>query len=146
MTTEIPARFPDLEGKVALVTGGSQGIGRATALLLARNGCRVAVSARSADAVERVAGEIRAAGGEALVVTGDATDAAQVAAVHAQVRDALGEVDVLLPYAGGFDHFTPIWETSLEEWEQVVRANLTSTMIKSSKRIAASPGAAPTPS
>jgi 3-oxoacyl-[acyl-carrier protein] reductase len=122
-------RFPDLDGKVAVVTGGSKGIGRATALLLARNGCRVAVVARSAEAVEDVVREIRDGGGEAIAAVADAVSASNLASLHARVREEFGEVDVLLPYAGGFESFSRVWEASLEEWETVVRANLTSTFL-----------------
>jgi 3-oxoacyl-[acyl-carrier protein] reductase len=122
-------RFPDLDGKVAVVTGGSKGIGRATALLLARNGCRVAVVARSAEGVEDVVREIRDAGGEAIAAVADAVSASDLASLHARVREEFGEVDLLLPYAGGFESFSRVWEASLEEWETVMRANLTSTFL-----------------
>jgi 3-oxoacyl-[acyl-carrier protein] reductase len=122
-------RYSDLAGKVALVTGGSKGIGRATANLLAANGCRVAVVARTQAGVQEAAGALRAAGGEAVGVTADVADADAIAGVRAQVEEALGPVDLLFPYAGGFEAFSPVWETSLEEWENVLRANLTSTFL-----------------
>ena len=74
-----------LNGQIALVTGGSQGIGRATALVLARCGADVAVMARSLDKCEAVADEIRAAGRRALAVKGDIGDAAEIKAAVEKV-------------------------------------------------------------
>lgn len=129
MNADTSPRFPDLAGKVAVVTGGSMGIGRACCLLLAANGCRVAVAARSQERVSAVVDEIRATGGEAIGVTGDASLPDDIAALRRTVERELGPTDVLLPYAGGFQSFSPIWDTSLEEFEAVVRANLTSTFL-----------------
>jgi 3-oxoacyl-[acyl-carrier protein] reductase len=121
--------FPDLAGRVAVVTGGSKGIGRATCELLAANGCRVAVVARAAASVDAVVEQLTASGGEAIGVTGDAADAGALAAIHRDVAQRLGPVDVLLPFAGGFQSFSTAWETTLEEWDTVLRDNLTSTFL-----------------
>ncbi len=122
-------RFPDLEGKVAFVTGGSKGIGRASSMLLAANGCSVAVVARSAGPLAETVEQITAAGGTATALEADITDPAALADARARAEQLLGPVDVLLPFAGGFESFSTVWETSLEEWEEVVRVNLTSSFL-----------------
>lgn len=124
-----PASFPDLDGKVAVVTGGSQGIGRAACELLAANGCRVAVVARSREGVDAVVDGIRTAGGVAAGYSADATDADAMGDMREGVERDLGPADVMLAYAGGFEAFSPVWETSLEEFESVIRGNLTSSFL-----------------
>lgn len=128
MSTPGP-RFPDLDGRVAFVTGGSRGIGKATCRLLAANGCRVAVVARSPDALAETVGEIVLAGGRAMAVEADVTHAGSLAKARARVEEDFGQVDILLPFAGGFESFSPVWETSLEEWDEVMRLNLTSSFL-----------------
>ncbi|UCG41535.1 MAG: SDR family NAD(P)-dependent oxidoreductase, partial [Acidimicrobiia bacterium] len=87
--------------RVALVTGGSRGIGRAIALRLAEDGCAVAVNyASRADAAEEVVDAITEAGGRAIAVGADVSDADAVAAMFAQVTEQLGPVTVLVNNAG----------------------------------------------
>jgi 3-oxoacyl-[acyl-carrier protein] reductase len=91
----------DLSGRVALVTGGSRGIGRAIALALAEAGANVAVNflARAAEA-EDVAGQVRAFGRRALAIAADVSDGAAVTAMVGRVAEALGPIDVLVNNAG----------------------------------------------
>ena len=89
----------DLQGKVVLVTGASSGIGAATAHLLARQGCDVALLARGREGLETVAGRVRAEGGRALVLPVDVTDRAAVEAAVARVEAELGGLDVLVSNA-----------------------------------------------
>lgn len=125
----IPAQFPDLDGKVAVVTGGTKGIGRATCELLAANGCRVVVVARSEDAVTETVESLRADGGQADGLAADAADGQALARVRAHTESAFGPADILVPFAGGFEKFWTSWEIPLEEWEAVMRLNLTSTFL-----------------
>jgi NADP-dependent 3-hydroxy acid dehydrogenase YdfG len=112
-----------LEGTVALVTGASSGIGEATARMLADEGAAVALVARRRDALERLAGEIGAQGGRAVVVEADITDAAAAReAVERTVRE-LGRLDVLINNAGVM-LLGPIVDAPVEEWERMVDINL----------------------
>jgi 3-oxoacyl-[acyl-carrier protein] reductase len=121
--------YPDLAGRVALVTGGSKGIGAETCRVLAANEVRVAVNARSQVGIDAVVAELREAGAEAIGISADVGEPAELERMHDQVRSELGPVDILLPFAGGFGAFTPIDEISLEEWREVIEANLTSTFL-----------------
>jgi len=122
-------RFPDLAGRVAVVTGGSAGIGAATARVLVANGARVAVSARRLGPLAEVVAGLRAAGGDAIACTGDAADAFDMARLAATAEAELGPVDLVVPFAGGFRSYTPLVEIGVEEWRRVVDENLTSTFL-----------------
>lgn len=103
----VAARFA-LDGKVALVTGGSRGIGRAIATALAEAGATVAINARHADACEEAVAEIVGAGGTALAVPGHTGDAAACEAVVAEVMRQTGRLDVLVNNAATNPQFGPI--------------------------------------
>ncbi|MDQ3751958.1 MAG: SDR family NAD(P)-dependent oxidoreductase, partial [Actinomycetota bacterium] len=91
-----------LEGKVAWVQGASSGLGRATALALAREGASVACSARSVESLEEAAADIESeTGGHCVAVPLDVSDAASISPAHDQVVNYLGPVDILLSNAGG---------------------------------------------
>ena len=121
--------YPDLAGQVALVTGATKGIGAATCRMLAANGVKVGVVARSQDGIDATVAALRDAGAEALGLAADCSDPAQVERVRDAVEAELGPVDILLPFAGGFSAFTPIEQTELDEWREVIEANLTSTFV-----------------
>jgi 3-oxoacyl-[acyl-carrier protein] reductase len=124
-----PAIYPDLAGKVAVITGGSAGIGAATARLLAANGVRVAISARRPEPVEAIVEELRASGAEAIGCTGDASSRADSERLRRTVETELGPADIVIPFAGGFRSYTPVQEITEEEWRRVIDDNLTSTFL-----------------
>jgi 3-oxoacyl-[acyl-carrier protein] reductase len=113
-----------LKDKVALVTGASQGIGRATALALAESGAKVAIAARNTEKLMSLAEEILAAGGEALPVPMDVADAAQVKAGFQQLLGKLGKLDILVNNAA-ITRDTLALRMKLEDWDAVLRTNLT---------------------
>jgi 3-oxoacyl-[acyl-carrier protein] reductase len=119
----------DLAGRVALVTGGSRGIGRAVALALAEAGADVAVNYRErADDAEEVAGLVRAMGRRAIAVAADVSEDAAVAGMVARVEAELGPVGVLVNNAGialirGLDELTE------EEFDLTIRVNLKSAFL-----------------
>lgn len=122
-------QYPDLAGKVALVTGGSKGIGAATVRALAANHVRVAVNGRDVSAIEALVRELRDSGGEAIGAPADVCRADQLEGVRERVEAELGPVDVLIAFAGGFGSFTAVHEISEQEWRQVIDSNLTSTFL-----------------
>ncbi len=113
-----------LKDKVALVTGASQGIGRATSIALAEAGAKVAVAARNAEKLASLVGEIEAAGGEALAVPMDVADAAQVKAGFQQTLAKFGRLDILVNNAA-ITRDTLALRMKLEDWDAVLRTNLT---------------------
>ncbi|MBZ5501415.1 MAG: 3-oxoacyl-[acyl-carrier-protein] reductase [Acidobacteriia bacterium] len=113
-----------LKDKVALITGASQGIGRATALALAQAGAKVAAAARSTDKLAALVAEIEHAGGEALAVPMDVADAAQVKAGFQQVLAKFGRLDILVNNAA-ITRDTLALRMKLDDWDAVLRTNLT---------------------
>jgi 3-oxoacyl-[acyl-carrier protein] reductase len=113
-----------LNDKVVLVTGASQGIGRATALALAEAGAKVAIAARSTEKLASLAAEIAAAGGEALAVPMDVADAAQVKTGFQQLLAKFGKIDILVNNAA-ITRDTLVLRMKLEDWDAVLRTNLT---------------------
>jgi 3-oxoacyl-[acyl-carrier protein] reductase len=113
-----------VKGKVALVTGASQGIGRATARALADAGAKVGVAARSADKLASLVSEIEGAGGAAVAVLMDVADAAQVKTGFQQVLSKFGRLDILVNNAA-ITRDTLALRMKLEDWDAVLRTNLT---------------------
>jgi 3-oxoacyl-[acyl-carrier protein] reductase len=113
-----------LKDRVALVTGASQGIGRATAMALARAGAKVAAAARNAEKLSAVVREIAAAGGEAAAVPIDVANAEQIRAGFREVLERFGKLDILVNNAAVTRDALAL-RMKLEDWETVLRINLT---------------------
>jgi NAD(P)-dependent dehydrogenase (short-subunit alcohol dehydrogenase family) len=123
-----------LDGRVAVVTGASSGIGEAIATTFASAGARVVLAARRLDELERVAAAIRTAGGHAVPVRCDVTREADVVALFAATHDACARLDILVNNAGITAH-KPIDEMSLDYWNDVLAANLTSAFLCSREAV-----------
>jgi 3-oxoacyl-[acyl-carrier protein] reductase len=113
-----------LKDRVALVTGASQGIGRATAIALAKAGARVTAAARNAEKLNGVVAEIAAAGGEGLAVAMDVADAEQVKSGFRQAIDKFGKIDILVNNAAVTRDGLAV-RMKPEDWDAVLRTNLT---------------------
>jgi 3-oxoacyl-[acyl-carrier protein] reductase len=113
-----------LEGSVAIVTAGGQGIGESISKIFAREGASVAIVDLNGAEAERVAGEINAAGGKTLVLKTDVTKTDAVTAMVKAVTDRFGTVDILVNAAGGFHQLAPITDITDEEWDRVITLNL----------------------
>jgi NAD(P)-dependent dehydrogenase (short-subunit alcohol dehydrogenase family) len=120
-----------LSGKVALITGGSRGIGKAIAVAYARQGAGVFVCARGEAGLNRVVDEIRSAGGKAHGRTGDVGDPRQATAIVEAAREHFGRVDVLVNNASALGPRVPIAQYPIPAWEEVVRVNLTGAFLMS---------------
>ncbi|MFF0750901.1 SDR family NAD(P)-dependent oxidoreductase [Streptomyces sp. NPDC004267] len=118
-----------LAGKVALVTGGSRGIGAATCRALAAHGAKVAVTGRDTKAVDSVVAAITEAGGHALAAPADVTDPAAVERLHALVERELGPVGILAPFAGGQGAPVPTADLGIDRWRAVLDSDLTSVFL-----------------
>jgi 3-oxoacyl-[acyl-carrier protein] reductase len=115
----ITSPMESLEGRVALVTGASRRIGRATALGRARHGADVIVTAHSArEEIEAVAEEVRAIGRKATAIMGDVTDEVEVKRMVAEARQAHGPIDILINNAA-IRRQAKLTEMSLQEWREI---------------------------
>jgi NAD(P)-dependent dehydrogenase (short-subunit alcohol dehydrogenase family) len=114
-----------LEGKVAVVTGASRGIGRAIALGLAEAGAKVVVSSRKLENVRTVADEIRVSGGEGLALQAHVGRRDDVAALVVQTVEAFGRVDVAVNNAATNPHFGPALTADEGQWAKILDTNLT---------------------
>ena len=118
-----------MPGKVAVVTGGGTGVGRASALALGREGYSVVVAGRRHEPLEQTVADAAAAGSVLASVVADVSDPAGVQAVFDQAIERYGRVDVLFNNAGRSAPPVPLEDVSLEDWQSVVGANLTATFL-----------------
>ena len=115
--------------KVAIVTGAGSGIGRASALALLKDGWKVALAGRRADALEATKAAAGELAGNAIAVPTDATDPAAVKALFAATREAFGRVDLVFNNAGTGAPAIPLEDLSIEQWKSVVDINLTGVFL-----------------
>lgn len=118
-----------LSSKTALVTGAGSGIGKATALLLAREGANVVVLSRTKDEIDAVAAEIESAGGKALSIAADVSDDGEMKAVVAAAVKKFGGIDIVVANAGINGVWAPIEKIKPDEWDQTIAVNLRGTYL-----------------
>jgi len=118
-----------LDGKVAVITGASKGIGRVTSQLFAREGAKVVCAARTADLVRETATLVERAGGSALAVVADLSREDDVRALVAKAVETFGSVDCLVNNAGDGGPTSPVQEYSLDDWMYTINSCLTSSYL-----------------
>jgi NAD(P)-dependent dehydrogenase (short-subunit alcohol dehydrogenase family) len=114
----------DLSNRVALVTGGSRGIGRAIALALARAGARVVVASRKFEGVDAVAAEIRSQGGQALPLEAHVGDETAIARLVERSLETFGGIDIAVNNAATNPHFGPLLTATASQWDKILDINL----------------------
>src|SRR5215213_10352895 len=124
-----------LEGKVAMITGASQGLGRALALAFAREGAQVVINARSEESIRPVAGEVEDVGAEVLAVAADVSKGEDVERLVGEAAGRFGKIDVLVNNASLLGPRVSIEEYPEDEWRRVIDANLTGPFLVSKRAI-----------
>jgi 3-oxoacyl-[acyl-carrier protein] reductase len=124
------AKGKALEGKVAVVTGASRGIGLAIARRLGGLGAKLSLCARSADKLQNVADELKSAGVEVVIVVADVTSPDDIRSLVEETKQALGAIDILVNNAG-IGYFGPFHEANESNWDSVLDTNLKSVFLLS---------------
>jgi NAD(P)-dependent dehydrogenase (short-subunit alcohol dehydrogenase family) len=117
-----------LDGKVALITGASKGLGKAMAVALGAAGARIALASRNLEQLNEVGRAVKEAGGDARVFQADVSNEEQVRKLERDVAGAFGKVHILINNAG-INVRKPLVEFTLEEWQRVIDTNLTSVFL-----------------
>lgn len=120
-----PSPTATLQGRVALITGASRGIGQAVAKRFAHEGAQVILVARDRKGLETTDDAIRAAGGIATLVQMDLTDTAKIEELARAIADRFGKIDILVGNAGALGELTPVAHLSPDIWNQVIAVNVT---------------------
>ncbi len=128
MNAERECALPGISGKVAVITGGASGIGKAIAWRLSRLGARVAVIDISSELGDRLVDEVRAEGAEALFCRGNVTEQGEMAECMGRIASCFGEINILVNNAG-ITTTIPFDELGLEEWTRIIDINLTGTFV-----------------
>ncbi len=116
-----------LKDKVAIVTGSTSGMGRATAILFAREGAKVVVTGRNEERAKEVVNQIKAEGNEAVYITADMTKVEDVKKIFDKTMEVYGTVDILFNNAGMLST-APLKDLTLEEWNRVMQVNVTAPL------------------
>ena len=119
----------ELQNKVALITGGTTGIGRDTAVLFAKNGAKVVISGRRETEGNEAIALVRAAGGDGLFVKSDVSKSSDVQSLIAKTVEKFGRLDIAFNNAGIEGQWKPIIEQSEEDWDSVIDINLKGTWL-----------------
>jgi NAD(P)-dependent dehydrogenase (short-subunit alcohol dehydrogenase family) len=131
-----------LRGKVVMITGASQGLGRALALAFAEEGANLVINSRNADSLDPVAEEAEGAGVEVLAISGDVSRSTHVERLVSTAAERFGQIDVLVNNAGLLGPRVPIAEYPEDEWRMVLEANLTGPFLTTKAAIPHMPGGA----
>jgi len=119
-----------LDGKVAIVTGGGTGIGKGIAKAFVDEGCSVVIAARNQDRLQVAADELAGNGGTVVAIATDVTDEGQVADLFAKTMDQFGKLDILVNNSGAFDG-GPVEDLTMDQWQRVIQVNVTGPFLGS---------------
>ena len=118
-----------LENKVVFITGAGRGIGRHIGLAFAKERAKIAVTGRTKERREQVVNEIVSDGGEARAYSLDVSNDDEIFEATKQVLEDWGQIDILVNSAGIIQYYTPVWKTTIEEWDRMMEINLRGTFL-----------------